>query len=91
MGITLHPYTRNAATRYHGESCEKEADETLTPLNNPSDDWPSLVKVTGLSESEGTTTGQCELVVLKPQLPSGNGPTYSNTEISRAQGHLEAL
>ncbi|KAI2786525.1 hypothetical protein POX_g08911 [Penicillium oxalicum] len=61
MGITLHPYTRNAATRYHGESCKKEADESLTPLNNPSDDWPSLVKVTGLSESEGTTTGQCEL------------------------------
>lgn len=54
MGIRPRDYTMNSATRYHGKSCDKEADESLTPSRNPSDDndWPSLVIETGLSESE---------------------------------------
>jgi hypothetical protein len=53
MGLSPRDYTLNAATRYHGISCDKEADQSLTPLSNPSDnDWPSLVIETGLSESE---------------------------------------
>ncbi|OKO96870.1 hypothetical protein PENSUB_10424 [Penicillium subrubescens] len=44
----------NSATRYHGKSCDKEADESLTPSRDTSSDkeWPSLVIETGLSESE---------------------------------------
>ncbi|PKX93569.1 uncharacterized protein P174DRAFT_405610 [Aspergillus novofumigatus IBT 16806] len=47
-------YTMNRASRYSGRTCDKEADESLTPSRNPSedDDWPSLVIETGLSESE---------------------------------------
>ncbi|KAJ5104850.1 hypothetical protein NUU61_002197 [Penicillium alfredii] len=54
MGIDPDDYTMNSATRYHGKSCDKEADESLTPSRNPSEgeDWPSLVIETGLSESE---------------------------------------
>ncbi|CAG8888044.1 unnamed protein product [Penicillium egyptiacum] len=54
MGIDPDDYTMNTATRYHGRTCDKEADESLTPSGNPSDDdnWPSLVIETGLSESE---------------------------------------
>ncbi|KAJ5797209.1 uncharacterized protein N7518_005749 [Penicillium psychrosexuale] len=54
MGIDSDDYTMNSATRYHGRTCDKEADESLTPSGNPFDDnnWPSLVIETGLSESE---------------------------------------
>ncbi|CAG8894134.1 unnamed protein product [Penicillium egyptiacum] len=54
MGIDPDDYTMNSASRYNGRTCDKEADESLTPLGNPSedDDWPSLVIETGLSESE---------------------------------------
>ncbi|KAJ5477477.1 hypothetical protein N7539_007621 [Penicillium diatomitis] len=59
IGINSDDYTMNSAARYYGNSCEKEADESLTPLGNPSEgnpsednDWPSLVIETGLSESE---------------------------------------
>ncbi|KAJ5489628.1 hypothetical protein N7539_004518 [Penicillium diatomitis] len=54
MGIRPRDYTMNAASRYHGKSCDKEADQSLTPSGNPpdDDDWPSLVLETGLSESE---------------------------------------
>ncbi|KAJ5566572.1 hypothetical protein N7535_008210 [Penicillium sp. DV-2018c] len=54
MGIRSRDYTMNAASRYHGAVCDKEADQSLTPSSNPSDDddWPSLVIETGLSESE---------------------------------------
>jgi hypothetical protein len=54
MGIDSDDYTLNAASRYNGRTCDKEADQSLTPSRNPSegDDWPSLVIETGLSESE---------------------------------------
>lgn len=54
MGIRPRDYTMNSATRYHGNSCDKEADESLTPSRDTSTDteWPSLVIETGLSESE---------------------------------------
>ncbi|KAF7718314.1 Uncharacterized protein PECH_001097 [Penicillium ucsense] len=54
MGIRPKAYTLNGATRFHGKLCDKEADESLTPLRKPSDDndWPSLVIETGFSESE---------------------------------------
>ena len=54
MGIDPDDYTMNSASRYRGRTCEKEADESLTPSRNPSEDndWPSLVIETGLSESE---------------------------------------
>ncbi|CAG8908307.1 unnamed protein product [Penicillium egyptiacum] len=54
MGIRPRDYTMNSASRYHGRTCDKEADESLTPLGNPSEDndWPSLVIETSLSESE---------------------------------------
>jgi hypothetical protein len=54
IGIDPDDYTMNSASRYKGRTCDKEADESLTPLGNPSedDDWPSLVIETGLSESE---------------------------------------
>ncbi|CAG8068494.1 unnamed protein product [Penicillium nalgiovense] len=54
MGIDTDDYTMNSASRYEGRTCDKEADESLTPSRNPSedDDWPSLVIETGLSESE---------------------------------------
>ncbi|KAJ5597826.1 hypothetical protein N7537_007910 [Penicillium hordei] len=54
MGICSRAYTMNAATRYRGTSCEKEADQSLTPSRDAFTDkeWPSLVIETGLSESE---------------------------------------
>ncbi|KAJ5943964.1 hypothetical protein N7516_004132 [Penicillium verrucosum] len=54
MGIRPRAYTLNAATRYHGNSCAKEADQSLTPSWDASSaqEWPSLVIETGLSESE---------------------------------------
>lgn len=54
MGIHPRDYTMNAATRYHGKSCDKEADESLTPSRDAfsNEEWPSLVIETGLSESE---------------------------------------
>lgn len=54
MGIDPDDYTLNAASRYNGRTCDKEADQSLTPSRNPSEgeDWPSLVIETGLSESE---------------------------------------
>ena len=54
MGIDPDDYTMNTATRYSGRTCDREADESLTPSRNPPEgnDWPSLVIETGLSESE---------------------------------------
>ncbi|KAJ5086997.1 hypothetical protein NUU61_008304 [Penicillium alfredii] len=54
MGIRPRAYTMNAATRYHGKSCDKEADQSLTPSRDTFSNkvWPSLVIETGLSESE---------------------------------------
>ncbi|KOS37673.1 hypothetical protein ACN38_g11521 [Penicillium nordicum] len=54
MGIDPDDYTLNGASRYNGRTCAKEADQSLTPLENPSEDndWPLLVVETGLSASE---------------------------------------
>ncbi|KAJ5090791.1 hypothetical protein N7532_009475 [Penicillium argentinense] len=54
MGIRPRAYTLNAATRYQGRTCAKEADQSLTPSRDTFSDneWPSLVIETGLSESE---------------------------------------
>ncbi|KAJ5098304.1 hypothetical protein N7532_005305, partial [Penicillium argentinense] len=34
MGIRPRNYTMNAASRYHGKSCDKEAEQSLTPSGN---------------------------------------------------------
>jgi hypothetical protein len=54
MAINPDDYTMNTATRYRGKSCDKEADESLTPSRDTftHKEWPSLVIETGLSESE---------------------------------------
>lgn len=54
MGLRPGDYTLNAATRYHGRICVKEGDQSLTPSRDAfsSEEWPSLVIETGLSEPE---------------------------------------